>query len=103
MAGILSGFGAASGLWCPVVRRRHRLSSNQFPMFPPRGHWARSWTVHDLESEDPEKPIAVGNIDSIELDEEIFGKVMDVLKASFDLMDVAGREEAKRANWRRPA
>lgn len=103
MGELLTGLGSASGLWCPVVPGRRRLASNQFPLFPPRGHWSRTWTVHDTESETPDVPIAIGSLDWIELNEDIFGPVLEVIEAAGLLMDLDERQPAKRVAWRKPA
>ena len=92
--------GKVSGLWCPVGDRKRRVIADQPVTWPVKGHWVKTWTVHDMNSATPDMPLAVGSIDGIVLSEEIFGPVMDILETAGLLMDLPERTWAKCAKWR---
>ena len=94
--------GKVSGLWCPVGIVRRRLTADQLPEWPVKGHWVKTWTVHDLQSATPDQAIAIGNVDGIVLDETILGPVLAVLENCGMLMDLPPRQWAKRVTYRTP-
>jgi hypothetical protein len=55
-----------------------------------------------LESDTPDRPIAIGTLETVELDEETFREIMQVLTEIGLLDEPDARQAAKRVTWRHP-